>query len=51
MESSQIEASKKRSLTMVQAQELMWKIKSKADFLDYLDKHRKYPLLTLLTSI
>ena len=26
----------------MQAQELQWKLKSKADFVQYLDKHRKY---------
>ena len=33
--------SKKRSLGFVNAQELAFKLKSKQDFLIYLDKHRK----------
>ena len=33
--------SKKRSLAYVHAQELSWKLKSKQDFIVYLDKHRK----------
>ena len=32
---------KKRSYSFVKAQELEWKLKSKADFYQYLDKHRK----------
>ena len=38
MQSSQIDSSKKRSLTMMMAKELEWKLKSKADFVQYLDK-------------
>ena len=41
MESNQILESKKRSLGFIQANELNWKLKSKADFVQYLDKHRK----------
>ena len=38
MQSSQIDSSKKRSLNMMMAKELEWKLKSKADFVQYLDK-------------
>ena len=38
MESNQITESKKRSLSMVAAQELSWKFKSKQDFIVYLDQ-------------
>lgn len=34
--------SKKRSLSYIKAQELEWKLKSKADFYQYLDKHLQY---------
>ena len=36
---------KKRSLSFMKAQEIEWKLKSKADFYQYLDKHRKSYLL------
>ena len=49
MESSQILESKKRSLGFIQASELEYKLKSKADFLQYLDKHRKSILHLRLT--
>ena len=49
MESSQIQDSKKRTIGFMQAQELQWKLKSKADFVQYLDKHRKYLYLHRLT--
>ena len=42
MENQQIDSSKKRTLGVMQANELDWKLKSKADFIQYLDKHRKY---------
>ena len=41
MESTQIQESKKRSINYMQAVELQGKLKSKADFVQYLDKHRK----------
>ena len=41
MESQQIKESKKRSIQYLQAQEIAWRLKSKADFIQYLDKHRK----------
>ena len=49
MESTQIQESKKRTIGFMQAQELQWKLKSKADFIQYLDKHRKYLDLHRLT--
>ena len=33
---------KKRSLSFMKAQELEWKLKSKADFYQYMDKHLQY---------
>ena len=44
MEPNQIKESKKRSMQYLQAQELAWRLKSKADFLQYLDKHLQYYL-------
>ena len=41
MEGDQTIQSKKRSLSFIQAAELSWKLKSKADFVQYMDKHRK----------
>ena len=38
MQSQQITDSKKRNLTMMMAKELDWKLKSKANFVQYLDK-------------
>ena len=38
MESNQITESKKRSLTVMHAQELAYKFKSKQDFIVYLDQ-------------
>ena len=38
MESNPATESKKRSLTTMHAQEIAYKLKSKQDFLDYLDK-------------
>ena len=49
MDQSQITESKKRSLTYIQAQEIAYKLKSKADLIQYMDKHRKCPALPLLT--
>ena len=34
--------SKKRDYNLLNAQELQWKLKSKADFVTYLDQHREY---------
>ena len=41
MESTQITESKKRTISHISAQELVGKLKSKQDFLVYLDQHRK----------
>ena len=43
--------SKKRSLNHMLAAELSWKLKSKQDFLTYLDKHRKCRHSQLLTLL
>ena len=43
--------SKKRSLGYINAQELAWKLKSKEDFIQYLNKHRKYLFISIYTSI
>ena len=51
MDSAQITESKKRTRTQIQAQELAVKIRSKADMIDYLDKHRKSHQLPILTPI
>ena len=51
MENTQIDSSKKRSIVQMQAQEIAWKLKSKADFVQYMDKHRKCLYLLLLTSL
>ena len=51
MEGNQISSSKKRSIVEMQAQEIAWKLKSKADFVQYMDKHRKCQYLLLLTSL
>ena len=53
MDSDPATASKKRNLGHMLVSDLMGKLKSKADFYDYLDKHGKYPAnlcLTLLQS-
>ena len=42
---------KKRGIKHLLAAELSWKLKSKADFLQYLDKHRKYSLVSSLTVL
>ena len=42
--------SKKRSLGFLQASELNYKLKSKADFVQYLDKHRKWHIQSSLIS-
>ena len=42
MESTQIVESKKRAIGQITAQELSYKLKSKMDFIVYLDKHCKY---------
>ena len=46
MESQQITDTKKRTLGLMHAQELQWKLQSKADFINYLDKHCKFYHLT-----
>ena len=51
MESTQIQESKKRSINYMQAVELQAKLKSKADFVQYLDKHRKYTSSSWLTPL
>jgi len=51
MDQTQIDSSKKRSLTQLHAQDLATKIKSKVDILTYLDKHCKSPLLPFLTPM
>ena len=38
----QIDSSKKRTLGFMRSQELEWKLQSKADFYQYLDKHLQY---------
>ena len=42
MDSSNDVLSKKRSIQYINARDLSSKLKSKADFIVYLDKHRKY---------
>ena len=44
-------ASKKRSLSYMHAHELAGRLHSKADFLVYLDKHRKCRLYSILTPL
>ena len=44
MQDDQITESKKRSIEYLDARELSWKLKSKADFVTYLDKHKQYYL-------
>ena len=44
MQEDQITESKKRSIEYLDARELSWKLKSKADFINYLDKHKQYYL-------
>ena len=39
---------RKRGIGYMTAQELSWKLKSKADFIQYLDKHRKSILVAKL---
>ena len=51
MESTQITNSKKRSVGDMQATELYSRLRSKADFIQYLDKHRKYPTPSFLTPL
>ena len=42
---------RKRGIGYMTAQELSWKLKSKADFINYLSKHRKCQLLSFLTAL
>lgn len=51
MDSNQVIQGKKRSLGFMMAQELSWKLKSKEDFIIYLDKHRKYRVSNILTPL
>ena len=51
MESSQQIESKKRTIGQMNAAELSWKLKSKEDFIVYLDKHRKYLVFIYLTIL
>lgn len=44
MQEDQITESKKRSIEYLDARELSWKLKSKSDFITYLDKHKQYYL-------
>ena len=50
MESAQNIESKKRTLGFMLTADLQGKLKSKQDFVDYLDKHRKYLPPSSLTS-
>ena len=45
MERTQPTDPKKRTLSQMHAQELSWKLKSKADFIKYLDSHRRSRIL------
>ena len=52
MEQQPNATNKKRSLGYLAAQELSWKLKSKADLMQYLDKHSKCPfILGLVRSL
>ena len=42
MEANLITESKKRQIGAIMPSELGWKLKSKLDFITYLDQHRKY---------
>ena len=42
MENAPNDPNRKRGIKHLLAAELSWKLKSKADFIQYLDKHRKY---------
>ena len=42
MEQQQITETKKRTMGFMLAAELQWKLKSKQDFIVYLDQHRTY---------
>ena len=44
-------ASKKRSLSYMHAHELAGRLHSKADFIVYLDKHRKCNIYSILTPL
>jgi len=45
MENFNPDVGKKRTLAQFQAQDLIGRLRSKADFYAYLDKHRTCPLL------
>ena len=51
MESNPVIDSKKRSLGHMLAADLAGKLKSKQDFFQYFDKHRKFLRLPCLTSL
>ena len=51
MDSNDNIQSKKRTLGYMNANELTWKFKSKEDFIVYLDKHRKYNNILILTPL
>ena len=49
MEQQQITETKKRTMGYMLATELQWKLKSKQDFVVYLDQHRKHLFSFYLT--
>ena len=48
MEQQPNQETKKRTMGFMLATELQWKLKSKQDFMVYLDQHRKYLRLSHL---
>lgn len=51
MESNPIDASKKRNMKQLLASELNDRLRSKADYIKYLDQHRKYPIASFLNPL
>ena len=51
MEQNQNANARKRSIGYLTAEELSWKLKSKADFIQYFDKHRKCHRPSCLISL
>ena len=49
MENQQIEESKKRNMKQLLASELTDRLRSKADYIKYLDEHCKFPITCFLT--
>ena len=49
MENAPNDPNRKRGIKHLLAAELSWKLKSKADFIQYLDKHRTYSPTRSLT--